>query len=762
MASKKFGTNVVGGLSAEVTGHLLQDHELQKSLNGSAEKAGQWSASKEELPQHTGTAISSGVVGRMGGADHLVWLDGNSLYDDDVSIGTVSTADGVADTKIVPLRGGFLILGSTSDRVMFYDESHLRDLGAWQGDLEENNTRSSVALYGDAGKVIIPGGAADVTSTDSGTTFDLDATAHGLIAGDRFYLTGMTGLDAMDDQVHTVESVTDDYIFVVATGSDGYQAWTSAGDIHKDACGVAGDYTYYMTCFVETKDGTVLESDLYPLWSISRMELELSRDPQPDVPPEPITLSLLGRVAINLYGHWKDVEQDFLFYINGTEGTDFYPGLRLYRTKSEGVDAYLIKEFAYDTLFDNAVAVGIATIAEDTTTTFNMDSNHGLSQGDRIYITDLNGLDEMNDRYYYVSSITDVDTFVINEDSSGYVVYDNDGSGTVTKCALQYDTLSDGTYFSVEGYYDTTHDTEVGGAYLYTQGARRNPPNAREAVVIGSRLLLNDKDNPRYLWFSNIDSVDHFGNLDYLVMPDTITGFGRVRNTAAVIMPSGISQVAFSGGLPDVRAADGVVGGVYGDAITSTKMGVLFARDDGVYLFDGINVSRVSNKGYIGDDLGTPVAIVEAGDTLLLHGTDASFTANMVGGEYIWHQVDLDDYNFISADSSGNMYGFGTTQIDKLFAGSYANGTLWSKIFGDYGTYSPTRLVVDIDGPGTIHARLIGNRTSEALRRNVSGTSSSRRIERLSLPRPRGEYFYIEMETTGDLAVHGFWLEVEK
>ncbi len=124
MAKKIFGTPALTGLNIKSGSHLIADHELVESVNGYIDEDGVWSVAKRPERLYSGTAIVAYEAGRMGGADHHVYVDGTTLYDNGVSIGTVGA--GVTDIKAIDDQ--FLILGATKNWI--WDDVALREQGA--------------------------------------------------------------------------------------------------------------------------------------------------------------------------------------------------------------------------------------------------------------------------------------------------------------------------------------------------------------------------------------------------------------------------------------------------------------------------------------------------------------------------------------------------------------------------------------------------------------------------------------------------------
>ena len=70
-------------------------------------------------------------------------------------------------------------------------------------------------------------------------------------------------------------------------------------------------------------------------------------------------------------------------------------------------------------------------------------------------------------------------------------------------------------------------------------------------------------------------------------MWDTITGLGTYRDYCIVFSADRMWAVRMIGGVPDIEEIDTPVGTTYPKAVEQTSMGLMFLREDGLWMFSG-------------------------------------------------------------------------------------------------------------------------------------------------------------------------------
>ena len=180
-----FGTDFIGGLNVGKAAHKIDPSEVTVSENGWTDEEGVWRTMPGPTTLYTGyTNIKAMAAGRMGGADHVVWLDGSTLYDNGTSVGTLATTS----PTIKDFDDKFFIMGADDGKNYVYDGDHVRECGAWQPQID-------VCPSTNAGIIIAAASAADAITTiavDTTTTITTSAP-HSIPVGSRVYLEVSAG-----------------------------------------------------------------------------------------------------------------------------------------------------------------------------------------------------------------------------------------------------------------------------------------------------------------------------------------------------------------------------------------------------------------------------------------------------------------------------------------------------------------------------------------------------------------------------------------
>lgn len=351
MAKRRFGTNAVSGLNLSTAAHLIADHELVSSVGGWTDQDGAWRTAKNHVTIHSGSAISAMAVGRMGGQDHTVYIDGNSVYDTGSLIGTVTMG---SDPRVVYVGGKFLILGAADGKNRIYSGLHLRDHGPWISDM--------TGTHGYAGIQVTSAPATyAISNITKATNAKVYLSPSGLSVGMPVYISGVVGMTEINDTraftVVSIDPAGSPAWITIDCDSSGFTAYSSGGTLYRQVCGIEGTYKFMATTTITLQNGSVLESAPMPLGRISSQSGFVYRGDD----GEDIALTPLQNVVFSLPILSWILSSVNLYNITGTIGTDFYPGLRLYRTKVDGSDYYLEKEWKHgDSDFTYNTGVGYA------------------------------------------------------------------------------------------------------------------------------------------------------------------------------------------------------------------------------------------------------------------------------------------------------------------------------------------------------------------------------------------------------------------
>jgi hypothetical protein len=327
-----FGTDVVGGLNVSGAAHKIAASDLTESVNGWTDESGVWRTCRGPSIRYWGyTNITALSAGRMDNEDHVVWLDGSTLYDNGTSSGTLATTS----PAIKDFDDKFIIMGADDGKNYIYDGDHLREAGPWNPQLDTPLTGSNVA------HVPTPATASSVSIsalTRGTTTTITTSSAHGISVGQWVYLASIGGTAGLNGNIYQATTGTTGSTLVLDIDTSGanWSNYTSGGTVNLGGCGLDGTYKFYATCIVKLASGRVLEGNPRGLRTIGSANNSLEA--------ESVTLSPTDIVTPRMSEYWSaDGINDY--QISGTLGTDYYPGFRIYRTKNGGADFYLMYEF---------------------------------------------------------------------------------------------------------------------------------------------------------------------------------------------------------------------------------------------------------------------------------------------------------------------------------------------------------------------------------------------------------------------------------
>ena len=653
MSRAVFGTNAISGLNVGQAAHLIADHELTVSLNGWTDEEGSWKTAYGPEILYTGySAISCFASGRMGGADHCVWLDGNTLYDNGVSVGTITAG---SDMTVKSVDDGFLVLGA--GKIYLYDGNHVRELGTWQFDIMSLTGLSEYAAASDSITAITNAANAAVTTTNR-----IYADP-----GEYVYITGVLGMTEING-FHEVVSVSGSgpYVYVLDVDSSDFGTYTSAGTAYGGACGLDGDYKYYFVPTLTLSDESILLGRPRGVRLNGRGKTYSATDPWE---ASAIPLSPENGISIKASIYWVYASAD-VFSITGTRGTDYTPGLRLYRTKADGEDFYLEREW---------------------------------SHGDADFV-------------YTAAGTTGV--------------------------------------YKIDTYYGGATDSDLGAVYSADFGDHDNPQNSSIMAAVGQRLYSAVGEK---VYWSHLDGIEFWNDLDYITVPDVVTALAPIRGMLAIMSSDRLWVMDMSSGLPDIREIDTPAGTAFPKAMVTVDAGLLFLREDGLWLFDGSSVNCISRKAF--SYLSSPKSICASGDTIYMSGEAYSYVVRVRDGGWVWHGGD-GTYDLADA-TGGSIYAASATTVSRLFSGAPVGGILTTKLFGGLDESKAYRVILDVEGESRPTVSINGTRQSDIIPHSepFPVTTSGRRVIRFPLPRLSNPFFTMTVATSGDLKIHGFIVE---
>ena len=308
--------------------------------------------------------------------------------------------------------------------------------------------------------------------------------------------------------------------------------------------------------------------------------------------------------------------------------------------------------------------------------------------------------------------------------------------------------------------FSFTKDTSLGAVFLSGLFDRTPPPESSLMELVGQRLFMNDVSNPQRLYFTGLDGLDYVPTLNYLLMPDTITGIGSVGSVCVVFSADRMWRVSMLGGIPDVDEIETAVGTDYGQVMTTTHMGLLFLRKDGLWTTDGSSPPKhVGREAFA--SINEPTTITAAGDVLYVGDKNTAYIMQDKAGSRNWHEHLV--YHTLADATNGRFYAASTTAVYELMAGYRGTATITTKDFTDYVERQITRVIVDYEGSDIPQVLVNGNREGDYDGHPDEGTDrdGNRRLLRFSIPRLHNHVSNVTVTMSGDGVTYGLWMEGE-
>ena len=321
-------------------------------------------------------------------------------------------------------------------------------------------------------------------------------------------------------------------------------------------------------------------------------------------------------------------------------------------------------------------------------------------------------------------------------------------------------------YGNTKRYIDTTPDADLGAVFLNDADANGPPPTSVLGTFAGQRMYLVEADSNLLHW-SLVGNYDSFPALNNVEAHNTITAIGNLDDKVILFGRDSIWIYVPSELLGRLISTQSPVGTTYPDSVRVTDGGVYFARDDGLWVFDGITSRRVSEsvepdwEEIIGTWSG------DASTKRILYSTaSGAITAERGIGGIMWTKLDTDDTPGLVVKSLDNdvLYGMiarddatGTDVVEMFGGTDEETMTLQTKNWGGGQVYRGWANHMDIDPQGNTISVTVATTTGDTCTYTVNGTG--RRQYRSLLPRDlRGEYFNVKI--VGKCRVYGVRLEV--
>jgi hypothetical protein len=244
------------------------------------------------------------------------------------------------------------------------------------------------------------------------------------------------------------------------------------------------------------------------------------------------------------------------------------------------------------------------------------------------------------------------------------------------------------------------------------------------------------------------------------LMWDTITALGSYQDYCIVFSADRMWAVRVINGLPDIEEIDTAVGTTYPKAVLQTDAGLMFLRDDGLWLFNGGPPTKISRKAF--SSITNPQSVMQAGELLYVSGSDKAYIALNRGQSQIWHDSSY-VYPYASS-TSGVPYAAGAFNVNQMFIGIRDGGSFRTKLWGGFDASMRTKFELDMEGDSLPDLVIDGNISSDSEWHSETTPASfeGRRIIWTYLPRILSDYVDVEVRFTGDITAFGYRVTEER
>jgi len=310
-------------------------------------------------------------------------------------------------------------------------------------------------------------------------------------------------------------------------------------------------------------------------------------------------------------------------------------------------------------------------------------------------------------------------------------------------------------------FQDGAYDTDLGAVWTYDDDAHGAPPAATLGCIVQQRMFLAGvSGSETNLYFSRISGYDYYKPTDYVDVEARISALAPLADRVVVFTADRIGTYSPIDEIGQFQWSLSPVGTEYEDSVVVTEEGVLFARDDGLWLFDGVT-SRCLTED-IADEWdalsGGPWTVARTLDTVYCGTSGGALSASIVKGQWMWTTLSGSySYHVCSSVDGTALYGlienngeYGIGPVS-VFAGSNRTMTIRTKDWGGWKIWEGLQLDLNATGQDFVATVYTSDGDSQAI--SFDGSATRGRYRQM-LPRDlRGEYHSVKI--VGDVTAYG-------
>ena len=397
------------------------------------------------------------------------------------------------------------------------------------------------------------------------------SASHGYSNGDEVYINGISGMTQVNNRNFKIANITATTFELqemdgTNLDSTSYDAYISGGDSYK-MYEISSPY---------------LESELATIKYVQSADVVTLA--HPNHPPAELTRTGDISWSLNNISFQPTVDQP-----TGITSTQAGAGSEIYRYKVTAIDSETGEESLPGIVGTTNTITGITQADPAVVTTF---GSHGYSNGDEVYISNVAGMEEVNDRIFFVENVTATTFELEGIDSTNYTAYSSGGSAnaaftevtssvpstsspivvswTKVSGASEYNIYkeSNGVYGQIGIASGTTFDDiNISANTTFTPPSSRNPfiggGNYPSTVTyIQQRLAFANTDiEPEKIFLSRTANFKNFTTSSPSQADDaiTFTMAGRQVNEVQSLIDLGRLVILTTGGEWSAEGDGGVI-----------------------------------------------------------------------------------------------------------------------------------------------------------------------------------------------------------
>ncbi|MBK6900162.1 MAG: hypothetical protein IPH09_13175 [bacterium] len=341
------------------------------------------------------------------------------------------------------------------------------------------------------------------------------------------------------------------------------------------------------------------------------------------------------------------------------------------------------------------------------------------------------------------------------------IVYRTKGDGD-TYYRLREIASADLTSFAAY-FSDATKDTALGAAWLYDTDANDPPPAATLGCICQQIMFLAGVSGyETNLYRSRISGYDYYKPTDYVDVEARITALASMADRVVVFTQDRIGTYSPIDEIGQFAWSLSPVGTDQDHGICVTEMGVLFARSDGLWLFDGVTsrnlTEHITSEWEARNSPTEHWSVARTPDLVVCCSPLGKLVASTLGGNWKWSvggDIAADRVAYACSSADGiTLYGLIQGDLYTLFATGQRTLSVTTKDYGGWKTWEGLQLDVDAYCAGNDFTATVTTNHGESEVISFTGMVRRNRYRAMLPANLRGEYINVKFD--GQVTIYGW------